>query len=191
MFTDIKSFTTYSASLSPDEIRKLLNEYFEAMVEILFKHEGTVDKFIGDGLMVFFGDPEPQSDHALRCVRAAIEMQYKCRELKGKWEREKKFPLMIRIGINTGPVVVGNMGSARRLSYTALGADVNLAQRLESNAPTEGILIAESTYELVKDSIKTHPAQSIYVKGLDKPINVYAIQLEEETDAQRPASIPA
>jgi adenylate cyclase len=179
MFTDIKSFTTYSAALSPDEIRKLLNEYFEAMVDILFKHEGTVDKFIGDGLMVFFGDPEPQSDHALRCVRAAIEMQQKCRELKGKWERERKFPLMIRIGINTGPVVVGNMGSARRLSYTALGVDVNLAQRLESNAPAEGILISESTYELVKDSIKTRPPALIQIKGFDNPINVFEIQLEE------------
>jgi adenylate cyclase len=177
MFTDIKSFTTFSAALSPDEIRKLLNEYFEAMVDILFKHEGTVDKFIGDGLMVFFGDPEPQSDHALRCVRAAIEMQQKCRELKERWERERKFPLMIRIGINTGPVVVGNMGSSRRLSYTALGADVNLAQRLEANAPAEGILISGSTYELVKDSIKTHPPELIRVKGFDKPINVYNIRL--------------
>jgi adenylate cyclase len=179
MFTDIKSFTTYSAALSPDEIRKLLNEYFEAMVDILFRHEGTVDKFIGDGLMVFFGDPEPQSDHALRCVRAAIEMQQKCRDLKEKWERERRFPLMIRIGINTGPVVVGNMGSARRLSYTALGVDVNLAQRMETNAPAEGILISESTYELVKDSIKTHPPKSIQIKGFDNPINVYEIQLEE------------
>lgn len=179
MFSDIKSFTTYSAALSPDEIRKLLNEYFGAMVEILFKHEGTVDKFIGDGLMVFFGDPEPQADHALRCVRAAIEMQQKCQELKVRWERERKFPLMIRIGINTGAVVVGNMGSARRLSYTALGADVNLAQRLEANAPAEGILISESTYELVKESVKTHPSKLIQVKGFDKPINVYEIQLPE------------
>jgi adenylate cyclase len=186
MFTDIKSFTTYSAALSPDEIRKLLNEYFGAMVEILFKHEGTVDKFIGDGLMVFFGDPEPQNDHALRCVRAAIEMQQKCRELKDRWEREKKFPLMIRVGINTGSVVVGNMGSARRLSYTALGADVNLAQRLEANAPAEGILISESTFELVRDSIKTHPPELIHVKGFDKPINVYRVRLDEHVSGVKP-----
>ena len=179
MFTDIKSFTTYSAALSPDEIRKLLNEYFEAMVEILFKYEGTVDKFIGDGLMVFFGDPEPQGDHAVRCVRAAIEMQQKCRELKDRWERERNFPLMVRIGINTGSVVVGNMGSARRLSYTALGAEVNLTQRLEANAPAEGILISQSTYDLVKDTIKTHPCEVIRVKGFDTPINVYQVQLAE------------
>jgi adenylate cyclase len=96
-----------------------------------------------------------------------------------QWEREKKFPLMIRIVINTGPVIVGNMGSARRLSYTALGADVNLAQRLEANAPVEGILISGNTYELVKHSIKTNPPKLIRVKGFDKPINVYEVQLEE------------
>jgi adenylate cyclase len=179
LFSDIKSFTTHSASLAPDEIQKLLNEYFEAMVEILFKHEGTVDKFIGDGLMVFFGDPEPQSDHALRCVQAAIEMQQKCRELKARWVREGRFPLMVRIGINTGPVVVGNMGSTRRLSYTALGANVNLAQRLESNAPVEGILISQRTQELIKDSIKTRRLEPILVKGLDTPIQVYEVLIEE------------
>jgi len=179
LFSDIKSFTTYSSTLAPDEIQKLLNEYFEAMVEILFKFEGTVDKFIGDGLMVFFGDPEPQSDHALRCVRAAIEMQRKCRELKERWVKESKFPLMVRMGINTGVVVVGNMGSARRLSYTALGADVNLAQRLESNAPVEGILISQSTNELVKDSIKTRRLEPIKVKGLEQPIAVYEVQMDE------------
>jgi adenylate cyclase len=180
LFSDIKSFTTHSASLAPDEIRKLLNEYFDAMVEILFRYEGTVDKFIGDGLMVFFGDPEPQPDHALRCVRAAIDMQKKCRELKQRWVREGRFPLMIRIGINTGPVVVGNMGSVRRLSYTALGANVNLAQRLESNAPVEGILISHRTNELIKDTIKTHRLDPIKVKGLEELVEVYEVPVEEE-----------
>jgi len=179
LFSDIKSFTTYSSTLAPDEIQKLLNEYFEAMVEILFKFEGTVDKFIGDGLMVFFGDPEPQSDHALRCVRAAIEMQQKCRELNRRWEKESRFPLMVRMGVNTGLVVVGNMGSARRLSYTALGANVNLAQRLEANAPVEGILISHTTNELVKDSIKTRRLEPIKVKGLEQAITVYEVQMDE------------
>ena len=180
LFSDIKSFTTHSSKLAPDEIQKLLNEYFAAMVEILFKHEGTVDKFIGDGLMVFFGDPEPQSDHALRCVRAAIEMQKKCRELKKSWVEQGRFPLMVRVGINTGWVVVGNMGYARRLSYTALGADVNLAQRLEANAPVEGILISHSTYEQIKDSIKAIRLEPIKVKGIDEPIRVYEVPVEEE-----------
>jgi adenylate cyclase len=178
LFSDIKSFTTYSSTLSPDEIQRLLNEYFEAMVEIVFKYEGTVDKFIGDGLMVFFGDPEPQPDHAVRCVKAAIEMQRKCRELKERWVREGKFPLMVRIGINTGSVVVGNMGSERRLSYTVLGADVNLAQRLEANAPVEGILITQRTYELVRDYVPTRALDPIKVKGLDEAVRVYEVTVE-------------
>ncbi|HLF19939.1 MAG TPA: adenylate/guanylate cyclase domain-containing protein, partial [Bacteroidota bacterium] len=178
MFSDIKSFTTYSSTMSPEAIQKSLDEYFGAMVDIVFKYEGTVDKFIGDGLMVFYGDPEPQSDHALRCVRAAMEMQKKCRELKAKWESEGKFPLKIRIGINTGPVVVGNMGSSKRLSYTVLGSDVNLTQRLEANAPVEGIMISQRTYDLVKDHVPTRPLEPIKVKGLDQPIAVYEVLVD-------------
>lgn len=189
LFSDIKSFTTYSSTLTPDEIQKLLNEYFDAMVEIVFKYEGTVDKFIGDGLMVFFGDPEPQPDHAVRCARAAIEMQQKCRELKSQWVKEGRFPLMIRIGINTGPVVVGNMGSDRRLSYTVLGADVNLAQRLEANAPVEGIMISQRTYELVNDHVPTRPLDPIKVKGLDEPIRVYEIPVPTQERAKQ-AAVP-
>lgn len=179
LFSDIKSFTTYSSTMKPDDVRRLLNEYFGAMVEVVFKYEGTVDKFIGDGLMVFFGDPEPQDDHALRCVRAAVEMQKKTRELKKQWEAEGWFPVKIRIGINTGMVVVGNMGSPRRLSYTALGSNVNLAQRLEANAPVEGIMISQRTYELVKDHVATRPLEPVTVKGLDEPVKVWEVVVDE------------
>nr|MBP8976227.1 hypothetical protein [Bacteroidota bacterium] len=179
LFSDIKSFTTYSAPMSPDQIQQFLGEYFNAMVDIVFKYEGTVDKYIGDGLMVFFGAPEPQQDHAVRCVKAAIEMQKKCRELKEKWTNEGLFPLRIRIGINTGVVVVGNFGTPKKLSYTALGSDVNLANRLESNAPVEGIMISRRTYELVKDVIPTQPHEPIMVKGLDTPVEVYTVPVDE------------
>ena len=177
LFSDIKSFTTHSAHLSPDQIRKSLNDYFEAMVEIVFKHGGTVDKYIGDGLMVFFGDPEPQPDHALRCVRAAMEMQQKVRQQGRESEPEGSIPIQIRIGINTGEVVVGNMGSTRRLSYTVLGAAVNLAQRLESNAPVGGILISQRTYEWVKGDIVVENPRQIQVKGIDVPVSVYEVSL--------------
>ncbi len=175
LFSDIKDFTTHSAALTPAQTQQFLNEYFEAMVEIVFQHEGTVDKYIGDGLMVFFGDPEPQPDHALRCVRAAIEMQQRTAELRDKWLQSGGFPLRIRIGINTGEVVVGNMGSARRLAYTVLGSAVNLAQRLESNAPVGGILISERTRELVQAAIPTQPTGPLKIKGLADPINAYVI----------------
>jgi adenylate cyclase len=179
MFTDIKSFTTYSSTMTPDQIQNFLAEYFDAMVQIVFKYEGTVDKYIGDGLMVFFGAPEPQADHAVRCVRAGIEMQIKCRELKEKWVKEGLFPLKIRVGINTGEVVVGNMGTRKKLAYTVLGSDVNLANRLESNAPVEGIMISRRTYELVKDVIPTVPHEPVLVKGLDTPIEVYTVPVDE------------
>lgn len=176
LFSDIKDFTTHSAALTPAQVQQFLNEYFEAMVEIVFQHEGTVDKYIGDGLMVFFGDPEPQPDHALRCVRTAIAMQQRTAELREKWLKQGGFPLRIRIGINTGEVVVGNMGSARRLAYTVLGSAVNLASRLESNAPVGGILISERTHELVKADVPTQPIGPLTVKGLATPITAHTVQ---------------
>jgi len=182
LFSDIKDFTTHSATLAPAQIQQFLNEYFEAMVEIVFQHQGTVDKYIGDGLMVFFGDPEPQPDHALRCVRAAIEMQRKTAELREKWLRNGGFPLRIRIGINTGEVVVGNMGSARRLAYTVLGSAVNLAQRLESNAPVGGILLSEQTHELVKAEIPAVSVGPLKVKGIEQPISAYEVLMEASSE---------
>ncbi len=149
------------------------------MTEIVFRHEGTVDKFIGDGLMVFFGDPDPQPDHALRCVRAAIEMQEKVRELRAKWVTAGDMPIQIRIGINTGMVVVGNMGSAKRLSYTVIGSAVNMAQRLESNGPVDGILISQRTWELVRDVFSTSPMKEIMVKGYEEPVPVYEVVLDQ------------
>jgi adenylate cyclase len=175
MFSDIVDFTKYSSSVSPDEVQKRLNAYFESMTEIVFKYHGTVDKFIGDGLMVFFGDPEPLPDHALKCVRAAIDMQKWIRDRKPEWENHGDIPVEIRIGINTGMVVVGNMGSSKRMSYTVLGSAVNLAQRLEANAPVNGILISQQTYALVKDHIRTDRPRDIQVKGFKNSIRVYDV----------------
>jgi len=178
MFSDIKSFTTHSSTMTPEEISGSLSEYFEAMTAIVFKYEGTVDKFIGDGLMVFYGAPEQQEDHAMRCVQAAIDMQKECRKIKAQWETEGRFPLQIRIGINSGKVIVGDLGSERRKEYTVIGSDVNLAQRLESNAPVGGILISEKTYRLLNESIPTRPHESIMVKGLSTPIAVHEVLVD-------------
>jgi len=177
LFSDIKDFTKLSSEMNPDHIQEILNEYFEAMTNIVFKYEGTLDKFIGDGLMVFFGDPENQPDHALRCVKSALEMQEQTKALNIKWEKEKGCPIKIRIGINTGIAVVGNMGSSRRLSYTALGSNVNLAQRLESAAPVDGILISHKTYLYVKDHVSVRPLSKINAKGFNDPVDAYEIIL--------------
>ncbi len=178
LFSDIKDFTAHSSSYSPDRIRGFLNDYFETMVEVVFTHKGTVDKYIGDGMMVFFGDPEPTLDHALRSVQAAIEMQKKARELSERWGREGGFPVRVRIGINTGEVVVGNMGSSRRLSYTVLGSAVNLAKRLESSAPVDGILISQRTRDLVAPLISTRLFGEIRVKGMEDPVRAYEVAPE-------------
>lgn len=179
LFSDIRNFTSFSSTLDPDHIRRLLNEYFDAMVEIVFRFGGTVDKYIGDGLMVFFGDPEPQADHATRAVRAAIDMQKTTRLLGERWEREGGFAFQVRIGINTGEVVVGNMGSRRRLSYTVLGAPVNLAQRLESNAPPGGILISQRTCDLLENQVSTRPMGQLKVKGLETPVTVHTVSIDQ------------
>lgn len=180
LFSDIKDFTSYSSAYSPDRIRGFLNEYFESMVEVVFTHHGTVDKYIGDGLMVFFGDPDPLPDHALQAVQAAMAMQERTRTLRKKWLDEGGFPVQIRVGISTGEVVVGNMGSSRRLSYTVLGSTVNLAKRLESSAPVDGVLMSERTYELIRPFDGVRSFGQITVKGFKDPVNTYVIGAEEE-----------
>lgn len=182
LFSDIKGFTNLTAAMDAGHVRTLLNEYFGRMIEIVFEHEGTLDKFLGDGLMVFFGDPEPQSDHATRAVRAALEMQRAARQIDRDWRARGDMPLGIRIGINTGEAIVGNMGSARRLSYTALGGNVNLAQRLEASAPVGGILISERTHEQLGGALPTKRREPIQVKGIDEPLLVFEVIQGPEGD---------
>ncbi len=178
LFSDISAFTEWSASQSPEEIKRTLNEYFEEMAKVVFRYDGTIDKYIGDGMMVFFGDPLAREDHAVAAVSAAIEMQRKTRQLKEQWLQQGRLRIKIRIGINTGEVVVGNMGSLRRMDYTVLGANVNLAQRLEVNAPVEGILISASVCELVKDRVQTKTWGRIRLKGLREEVQVHEIVLD-------------
>jgi adenylate cyclase len=178
MFSDVRKFSTLSDQIEPEAIHRLLNLYFSRMTNIAFKYDGFVDKFIGDGLLCFFGDPIAHSDHAWRAVQAAIEMQQAVREL-GPAIREtlKLEPIVIRIGINTGPVIVGNMGSAERMEYTVLGSEVNLAQRLEASATPGQIMISWKTYEHVKDQVQVRNGGNIHVKGFERPIQVYEIEL--------------
>ncbi len=175
LFSDIKGFTTMTAEMDAGGVRDLLNEYFEAMIEILFRHEGTLDKLIGDGLMAFFGDPETQPDHAARAVRAALEMQAAVRRLDEVRRARGEAPFSIRIGINSGEVIVGNIGSSRRVSYTVLGSPVNLAARLEANAPPGGILISARTRQLLGEAVPVLPLGAIRVKGIDHEVDVFEV----------------
>ncbi len=181
MFSDIRKFSTLSDKISPEAIHRLLNMYFSRMNEIAFQYDGFVDKFIGDGLLCFFGDPIAHEDHALRAVQAAIDMQHAVRELAPIIQQELEIdPIVIRIGLNTGFVIVGNMGSAERMEYTVLGSEVNLAQRLESSATPGQIMISENTHQHIKDHINVRDMGEIQVKGFERDIKVYEVELPFE-----------
>ena len=177
-FSDIKSFTGTSEHLQPEDLTRYLNEYFSEMTTIAIKHGGTIDKYIGDALMIFFGDPEslgPKKD-AINCVKMAIEMQNKLVELRSKWSDEGfTDPFRVRMGINTGFCNVGNFGSAQRLTYTVIGAEVNLTQRLESNSDIDGILISHETYSNTKEVIDVVEKETITMKGITRKIQTYNV----------------
>jgi adenylate cyclase len=177
LFSDISGFTTWSSRQAPEDIRRMLNEYFEEMAGVVFSFEGTIDKYIGDGMLAFFGDPVEQRDHAERAVRAAIGMQRKVAELRGRWEPAGGMAIAIRVGINTGEVVAGNMGSAQRLDYTVIGSNVNLASRLESGARPGQVLVSRATCEALPPSIPVRPAGTISAKGFSEPIEVFTVDV--------------
>jgi class 3 adenylate cyclase len=176
LFSDIRGFTPLSENLSPRQVVQLLNEYFESMVKIVHDNGGMLDKYIGDALMVHFGSPHRAPDDAFRAVRAALAMQRKVSELSQQWETQGRAPFQIRIGINTGTVIAGNIGSSIRQEYTAIGDDVNVAQRLEANCPPGGVLISKSTYEQVRDRVEAEPLEPLLVKGRREPVQVYLVR---------------
>ena len=177
MFSDIRSFTSISERLTPDELVHLLNEYLGEMTDILFQRWGTLDKYIGDALMGFWGSPFPQEDHASRACAAALDMSARLEELNLKWEVEGKKPLEIGIGINSGQVNVGNMGSNRRFAWTVMGDHVNLASRLEGQNKEyhTARIISEFTYAEVKNEYVCRDLDKIRVKGKLKPVGIYEL----------------
>jgi class 3 adenylate cyclase len=180
-FSDIKGFTVTTDSMEAEELSSLLNEYLTEMTKIAYKYGGTIDKFIGDAVMIFFGAPEStnEKDQALRCVKMAMEMQTRMKYLKKKWhDGGIEYPLSIRIGINTGTATVGNFGAEDRLSYTAIDGQVNLASRLEGLCNPDGILLSHSTWAHVNDEIKCTTRGKVQVKGIHREILVYDVVME-------------
>jgi adenylate cyclase len=149
LFSDIASFSSFCDRVEPEQVHQLLTEYLEEMVACVFAEEGTVDKFIGDGVLAFFGDPLEQPDHAKRAVRAGLNMLKRVESLNDRWKSQDRSPIAIRIGINTGPAVVGNVGAVQRVEYTVLGDTVNRAQRLEAASRTGCLLMGKQTWEQV------------------------------------------
>ena len=177
-FSDIANFTSTSEGLQPEDLTKYLNEYFSEMTDIALSLGATIDKYIGDSMMVFFGDPETKGERedARSCVKMALMMQEKIKSLQRKWKNEGFYdPFQIRMGINTGYCNVGNFGSEQRLTYTIIGGEVNIAQRLESAAPDNGILMSYETFAHAKDLVQVEELESITMKGVKREIKVYSI----------------
>ena len=177
MFTDVANFTSISERLSPRELVNLINEYLTEMTEIVFQYDGIIDKYEGDAIMAEFGAPVFFEDHARKACLAALEMQERLMELRQRWSRQKLPPLSCRAGINSGTMIVGNMGSRRVFDYTVLGDEVNLASRLEgaNKIFRTRIMISESTRKLIGEDFYTRPLDLIRVKGKQKPVQVFEL----------------
>ena len=174
LFSDVAGFTAVSESTTPEELVKWLNEYMDEMSSIILDHGGTIDKYIGDAMMVFWNAPLDQPDHAVRACQAALKMQQRLSELNNAWEKEGRPRLDTRIGLNTGAVIVGNMGSSKRFDYTVLGDNVNLASRLEGINKYYGtsIMISFSTFLLAGEFVKARQLDYIKVKGKTEPVAI-------------------
>ncbi len=191
-FIDIVGFTSMADSLAPEDLEALLNRYFTVMTEIVQSRGGTLDKFMGDGIMVFFAGEGADAEAASACVRMALDMQEASRRLADEWQgRGSEVPLRIRIGIATGYCSVGNFGSHNRVQYTAVGGPVNLAARLEAAAEPGGILLAHSTFGLVRDGFVLEPAGTLSLKGLARPIHAYRAVREAVPGEARAVLAPA
>lgn len=175
LFSDIRGFTTLSESMTPQELVNHLNAYLSAMTDIILEFEGTLDKYVGDEIMCFWGAPLPQADHALLACKCALRQMEKLAELNSQWPPERR--INIGIGLNSGIMTVGNMGSLGRMNYTLMGDNVNLGARLEGTNKQYGtnVIISEYTYGLVKEHVVARELDNIRVKGKNRPVLIYEL----------------
>ncbi|MDQ6721366.1 MAG: HAMP domain-containing protein [Candidatus Dormibacteraeota bacterium] len=174
-FSDIRGFTPMSEHMEPEELTDFLNHYLSVMTEIVFKHGGTLDKYIGDAIMVFFGDPITYDDHAQRAVLMALEMRVKLREMQKTWWVDQEEQLTVGMGISTGYVTVGNIGSPARMEYTVVGNHVNLASRLSNSALAGQILVSERTLVHCGQLVEAAEVDEVELEGVSRPIKIYEI----------------
>lgn len=185
-FSDIEGFTDISDGMEPERLSFFINTYLSEMSNIAIDYGGTIDKFIGDAILIFFGDPETEGDQndALKCARMALRMRERVRELEKVWHANGiSKPLRVRMGINTGFCTVGNFGSEHRLEYTVLGSPVNLAARLQTAAAADTILLSDSTYMLLQDTADCDRMDDMRLKGFARPIGCYRLNALRGDDA--------
>jgi adenylate cyclase len=179
LFSDIRGFTTVTERGNPEELVSQLNEYFSRMVEIVFRNKGTVDKFVGDMVMALFSAPLDDDDHADHAVQAAVEMVKELGELNQAWLAKGMTQLDIGIGVNSGDMIAGNIGSSSIMSYTVIGDNVNLGARLESlnKDYKTRIIISEATRARLKRDFQTRPLGDVVVKGKSKAVQIFEIRV--------------
>ena len=175
MMSDLRGFTSLSETRDPEDMVRLLNRYLERMSKVIMEYDGMIDEFIGDAILTVFGVPEEHDDDPLRAVACALAMQNALMELNNELMSEGYPALEMGIGINTGSVIVGNIGSEIRAKYGIVGASVNIASRIESNTIGGQVLIGEATYRLVKELVTSDPTQTVMMKGLKKPLVIYPV----------------
>ncbi len=177
LFSDIRGYTTLTENLEAEEVVSMLNEYFESMVEAVFKHKGTLDKYIGDAIMAVFGSPLPLEGHAWMAVQTALEMRHRLQDFNHRRYLASKPRINIGIGINSDTVISGNIGSSKRMEFTAIGDGVNLGSRLESVSKQYGcdIIISDNTYKPCRENIWARELDYIRVKGRNEPVAIYEL----------------
>jgi class 3 adenylate cyclase/CHASE3 domain sensor protein len=187
LYANIRGFTAMSERVEPEELIDALNEYFGVMTDVVFRHGGTLDKYVGDGILSFFGDPIPFEDHAERAVAAALEMRSQLRGIRSKWHERLHEELNVGIGISTGYVTVGNIGSDTRTEYTVIGNHVNLASGLAETAGANQILVSERTLAAVRGRVEAEPVESLTLEDVHRQVKIFEIL---RADFTAPASPP-
>jgi adenylate cyclase len=182
LFADVRGFTSLSESLSPEEVVGLLNEYFDKMIDAIFRYKGTLNKFLGDGFMAIFGAPADDPYQEEHAICAALEMQQSVRELREKFQRFRALDFQIGIGINTGVAVVGNIGCTQHMEYTAIGDTVNTASRLETKTRELNVntLVTEYTYVAVRNRFRFKKADVFQVKGKAESVQAFSVEGQVE-----------
>lgn len=177
MFADIRGFTSLSETRKAEEVSQLLNEYFTELEPIIIKYNGVINKFIGDAVLVVFGDPEPDKLHAKNAVKCAYELRKKVKELREKWIKEGKPKIDIGIGVNTGEAFIGNVGTKNRFEYTVIGDTVNIASRIDdyNKIYKTNVLISESTYNKISQIVDAIKIREVSIKGKRQKINIYEV----------------
>jgi len=177
LFSDIRGFTSISERLQPEQVEVMLGEYLTEMTQIVFKHRGSVDKYMGDGIMALYNAPFEDPEHALNAIRTGLEFQERALAVSARWQEKLGVSIRIGVGINTGEMLIGTLGSRQRFEYTALGDNVNLGSRLESATKDydASIIISEYTYAHVKGRFPTRELGNVTVKGKSQPVKIYGV----------------